>query len=124
MDIIATTNAPKAIGAYSQGIKIENLIFTSGSIGVDLSGKLKESLADQTKQTLENLKQILISGGSSLDKVIKTTIYLGVDIAANFAEVNQIYASYMENHKPARSFVQVANLPLNAKIMIDMIAEI
>ncbi|MHA2295166.1 MAG: Rid family detoxifying hydrolase [Candidatus Hodarchaeales archaeon] len=123
MEFINSEKAPKAIGAYSQATKVGKFIFTSGNIGIDLSSKLKETLGNQTKQTLENLRQILISAGADLDKVVKTTIFLGVDIIENFAEVNQIYASFMGDHKPARSFVQVVKLPLNAKIMIEMIAE-
>jgi len=123
MEFTSSDKAPKALGAYSQAVKTGNLVFTSGQLGIDpVTGKLGETAAQQAEQALKNLEQILITSGSALNKVLKATVF--VDDLANFKEINGIYATFMGDHKPARSFVQVAKLPLEAKIMIDMIAEI
>lgn len=118
---IETKKAPAAIGPYSQAIVINKLVFCSGQIGLDpKTGQLKEGIKNQTKQTLENIEQVLKAAGTNLKKVIKTTIYL-VNIS-DFATVNQIYASYFKNHKPARATVEVSRLPKEALIEIEAIA--
>jgi len=112
---IFTPKAPEPIGPYSQAIKLDNgLIFTSGQISPD--GDIKE----QTKQVLENLKAILESAGSGLSKVAKATVYL--KNINDFVSMNEVYSGYFSDSKPARSTVEVSNLPKNAKVEIDVIA--
>ncbi len=121
MNYISTDKAPAAIGPYSQAISIENLIFTSGQIALCSDGILVEGgVQEQTRQVLTNLKEVLEAGGSSLFKVLKTTIFLA-DMN-DFAEVNKIYAEFFGDHKPARSTVAVKTLPLNVSIEIEAIA--
>lgn len=121
MKYISTDKAPAAIGPYSQAVNIGELIYTSGQIPLDASGVLVEgSIEEQTKQVLTNLSEVLKEGGSSLDKVVKTTIFLS-DME-NFASVNKIYAKFFGNHKPARSTVAVKTLPLQVGIEIEAIA--
>jgi 2-iminobutanoate/2-iminopropanoate deaminase len=121
-EFIYSTNAPEPIGPYSQGIKFNNLIFTSGQIPIDpTSGKLIEGdIKVQTKQTIENLKNILEAGDSGISKVIKVTVFLK-DIN-EFAAMNEVYAEYFEASKPARSTAEAARLPKDAKIEIDIVA--
>lgn len=122
MKYISTDKAPAAIGPYSQAVNIGELIYTSGQIPLDASGVLVEgSIEEQTKQVLTNLSEVLKEGGSSLDKVVKTTIFLS-DME-NFASVNKIYAEFFGNHKPARSTVAVKTLPLQVGIEIEAIAK-
>jgi len=121
MKYISTDKAPAAIGPYSQAVNIGELIYTSGQIPLDASGVLVEgNIEEQTKQVLTNLSEVLKEGGSSLDKVVKTTIFLS-DME-NFANVNKIYAEFFGNHKPARSTVAVKTLPLQVGIEIEAIA--
>ena len=123
MNIISSDNAPQAIGPYSQAMEYNGIIYTSGQIALNPDGsdaKLQEDITIQTTQVLENLQAILHQAGSSLDKVIKTTIFLSnMD---DFVVVNEIYASYFKEHKPARATVAVKTLPKNAKVEIDAIA--
>ncbi|MBT3878286.1 MAG: RidA family protein [Candidatus Scalindua sp.] len=121
-DIIATTKAPQAIGPYSQAVRFNNLLFLSGQIPLEPeSGEiLKGNIKEQTKQILENLKNVLIAGGSSLDNVLKTTIFLAN--MEDYATVNEVYAQFFEKSQPARSTVQVSRLPMDVKIEIDAIA--
>lgn len=123
MEIIKTTNAPGAIGPYSQAIKSNGFVFVSGQIPLTSDGNLKTGdIKKQTIQVMENLKAILQAAGTSFDKAIKTTIYL--EDINDFATVNEIYGSYFSGeNKPARTTVQVAKLPKNVKIEIDCIAE-
>lgn len=121
--VIQTNLVPSAIGPYSQGIKYGNLIFISGQIPLNQEGKLAgEEIDLQTRQVLENLKAILEASNSSLEKVLKTTIFL--KNLADFNLVNQIYAEYFKKNYPSRSTVQVADLPKRAKIEIEAIASI
>jgi 2-iminobutanoate/2-iminopropanoate deaminase len=121
MKIISAKNAPEAIGPYSQAIIVNGFIFTSGQIALTSEGKfLDENIKIQTEQVLKNLSEILKTAGSSLDKVIKTTIFLS-DIN-DFTTVNEIYAAAFGAHKPARSTVGVKTLPKNAKIEIEAVA--
>ena len=123
MNIISTDKAPKAIGPYSQAIEVNGIIYTSGQLALTPDGnddKLYQDVEIQTRQVLDNIKSVLSQAGSSLNKVIKTTIFLAnMD---DFAIVNTVYASYFSAHKPVRSTVAVKTLPKNAKIEIDVIA--
>ena len=120
MEKIHTTNAPQAIGPYSQAIKIGNFIYTSGQIALTPNGEfLDGNITAQTKQVCENLKSVLEEAGASLQNVVKTTIFL--DDINNFAAVNEIYGEYFK-HKPARSTVAVKELPKGAKVEIECVA--
>jgi 2-iminobutanoate/2-iminopropanoate deaminase len=121
-EIVQTDDAPKAIGPYSQAIKIENLVYTAGQIPIDPgTGNFVEGgIAAQTRQVLENLKSVLAAAGSSLDQVVKTTVFL--KNIGDFAAMNEVYAEYLGNAKPARSTVAVAELPRGALVEIDLVA--
>lgn len=120
-EVIATPHAPAAVGPYSQAIRVGDLVFTAGQIGLDpVTGKLREGLEAQTRQALDNLQAILEAAGSSLHDVVKTTIFL-TDIS-HFPTVNAVYGGVFSNNPPARSTVQVAALPLGALIEIEAIA--
>ncbi|MGL4451712.1 MAG: RidA family protein [Sarcina sp.] len=122
-EIINTNNAPGAIGPYSQGIKVGNLVFTSGQIPLNpITGAMPESIEEQTKQALENVKAILEASGTSMNNVIKTTVFL-TDLN-NFTKMNEVYATFFENEKPARSTIEISKLPKGAKIEIEVIATI
>ena len=117
--IIFTENAPKVIGPYSQAVQYGGLLFISGQIGIDpISGNLSASLETQTKQVMENLKAILAKANMSFEDVVQTRIYLKE--IGDFEKVNEIYAGYFEKNYPARSTLQVAALPKNALIEIEM----
>lgn len=121
MEIIATTNAPQAIGPYSQAIVSGNLIFTSGQIALQSDGSFLEGdVTVQTRQVLRNLSAVLEAGGSKLSNVIKTTIFLA-DME-DFQRVNSVYGEFFNEHKPARSTVAVKALPRNALVEIEAIA--
>jgi 2-iminobutanoate/2-iminopropanoate deaminase len=120
-EVIVTPHAPAAIGPYSQAIRAGNFIFTAGQIGLDpASGKLREGLEAQTRQALNNLQAILEAAGSSLQNVVKTTLFL-TDIN-HFPTVNAVYGDLFSSNPPARSTVQVAALPLGALVEIEAIA--
>ncbi|MDQ1340735.1 MAG: 2-iminobutanoate/2-iminopropanoate deaminase [Campylobacterota bacterium] len=121
MEFVSTNNAPSAIGPYSQAIIHAGLVYTSGQIALTPKGEMTENeITKQTHQVLQNLSAVLKEANSSLEKVIKTTIFLAnMD---DFATVNTIYAEYFSNHKPARSTVAVKTLPKNALIEIDCVA--
>lgn len=120
--VIKTNNAPQAIGPYSQGIRFGQFIYTSGQIPIDpksntiVSGGIK----NQTKQVLDNLKAVLASSGASMQDVVKTTVYL--TNMMDFAAMNEVYATYFTEPFPARSTVQVAKLPKEVAIEIDVVA--
>ncbi|MFQ5963639.1 MAG: RidA family protein [Candidatus Scalinduaceae bacterium] len=120
--VVSTRKSPSAIGPYSQAIRFDNLVFVSGQIPIDpKSGDiLKDNIKEQTKQVLENLKNILEASGSSLQNVLRTTIYLTK--IENYTMINETYAQYFEGSPPARSTVQVSRLPKDANIEIDAIA--
>ena len=121
MEIIKTENAPAAIGPYSQAIKYNGLVYTSGQIALTPDGQLVErDIKKQTHQVLTNLQSVLTEANSSLEKVIKATIYL--ENMEDFGVVNVIYAEYFGEHKPARSTVAVKTLPKNVLVEIDVIA--
>jgi len=119
---ISTSKAPKAVGAYSQAIKTGNYVFTSGQIPLDPNtGVLVEGgIEAQTKQVMENLKQVILAGGLNFEDVVKTTIFI-LDMG-DFAAVNKVYEQYFTNTLPARSCVAVANLPKEALVEIELIA--
>ena len=121
MKTVTTSNAPAAIGPYSQAVIVDNMVYTSGQIPLTPEGELiKGDIHEQTKQILVNLSNVLEEAGSSLDKVIKTTIYL-TDMD-DFIAVNTVYAEFFVGHFPARSTVAVKTLPMNVDIEIDAIA--
>ncbi len=118
---ITTKAAPAAIGPYSQGILTGGLLFVSGQLGLDpATGQLEPNTASQARRALENLKGILAEAGFDLGDVVKTTIFLA-DLA-DFGLVNEIYAGYFPENPPARSCVQVARLPKDARVEIEAIA--
>ena len=122
--VIQTTEAPKAIGAYSQGIKSDNFVFTSGQIPINpQSGELiKGDFKSEVKQVLINLNGVLKGGGSSLQQAIKLTVFL-TDLS-HFAQVNEIFDEFFPDNPPARSAVQVSALPMNARIEIDAVGHV
>jgi len=122
LTITHSDQAPKAIGPYEQAIKFDGLLLTSGQIAIDpATGKLIEGdISAQTRRVMENLKAILEAGGTSLDRVIKATVYL-TDLST-FSKMNEVYAQYLGDVKPARSTVGVASLPLGASVEIDLVA--
>lgn len=120
-EIISTKKAPSAIGPYSQGMIVGDLVFTSGQIPLNPeSGELVTEISKATVQVMSNLSAVLEAAGSSLEKVIKTTIFL--QDLNDFEKVNEIYGDYFRDNLPARSCVQVAKLPKGATIEIEAIA--
>ncbi len=122
--IISTIKAPQAIGPYSQAVRFNNLLFVSGQIPIEpeSGGILTGNIKEQTKQILENLNSILTAGGSSLNNVLRITIFL--TNLEDYAAVNEVYTQFFEESQPARSTVQVSRLPLDVQIEIDAIAGI
>ncbi len=120
-EIISTENAPGAIGPYSQAIKAGNLVFCSGQIPIDpATGEfVSDNVADQTVQVIKNLQAVLEAAGTSLNDVVKTTVFLA-DMN-DFVAMNEIYAKYF-TEKPARATVQAARLPRDARVEIEVIA--
>lgn len=121
-DIIETQKAPSAIGPYSQAIKVGDLLFLSGQISIkpETNEFIDGEVEVQTEQVLENIKAILEAVDSSLEDVVKVTIYLRN--MEDFALINKVYSRYFENSLPARVCIEVSNLPKNAKVEIDAIA--
>ncbi|MDO5780205.1 MAG: RidA family protein [Clostridium sp.] len=120
-EVINTKNAPGAIGPYSQGIIVGDFVYTSGQIPINpATGVMETDIKIATKQSMENVKAILEAAGTSLEKVVKTSIFLK-DLN-DFAVVNEIYGTYFTENPPARSCVQVAKLPKDAVIEIEAIA--
>jgi 2-iminobutanoate/2-iminopropanoate deaminase len=121
--IVATDQAPAAVGPYSQGVRAGGFVFSAGQLGLvpgtkDFAGPDIES---QTRQALENLKAVLEAGGSCLEHVVKTTVFLA-DMG-EFARMNAVYAEFFSKAPPARSAVQVAALPLGGRVEIEAVAE-
>ena len=121
--VISTTNAPAAIGPYSQAIRVGNIIFTSGQIPIDpATGSFVEGgIKEQTRQSLLNVKAILNEAGTTMDHVIKTTVFMA-DMN-DFAEMNSVYSEFFYTPYPARSAVAVKTLPKGALVEIEVIAE-
>ncbi len=119
---VFTDKAPKPIGPFSQAIKTEQFVFCSGQVGTvpHTGAMISDKVEEQASQVLTNLKNVLIASGLSLNNVVKTTIFL--ESMDNFKIVNEVYESFFGDHKPARSTVQVARLPLNALVEIECIA--
>ena len=122
MNTINTKNAPLAIGPYSQATEINDFIFVSGQLPINpLTGKLVEGdIKAMTRQSMNNIKAILESCGSSMDKILKTTVL--VKDLSTFSEVNEAYGEFFNKDMPARSCFEVSNLPKNAMIEIEAIA--
>jgi len=121
---ISTTKAPSAIGPYSQAIRVGNLVFTSGQLPIDpATGKFAEGgIQGQTRQSLLNVQAILQEAGTSMDHVVKTTVFMA-DMG-DFADMNAVYAEFFTAPYPARSAVAVKTLPKNALVEIEVVAEI
>lgn len=122
--IIATDKAPAAAGPYSQAVRVGNLVFTAGQVGLVPGTKefAGPDIASQTRQVLKNIQGILEAAGSGLEHVVKTTVFLQ-DIA-EWPAMNALYAEFFPTNAPARSAVQVAALPLGAKVEIEVVAEV
>ena len=122
--ILATDKAPAAVGPYSQGVRVGDLVFTAGQLGIVPGTKefAGPDIEAQTRQALENLKAVLEAGGSCLENVVKTTVFLQ-DIG-EFARMNAVYAEFFPQGPPARSAVQVAALPLGGRVEIEALAEV
>jgi 2-iminobutanoate/2-iminopropanoate deaminase len=122
MESIQTDHAPQAIGPYSQAIKANGFVFASGQIPLDPATMriVEGGIEEQTARVLDNLMAVLDAAGSSLDRVVKTTVYLA-DMS-EFAAMNEIYARYFGATKPARATVQVSRLPRDVKVEIDVVA--
>lgn len=119
--VVAPKKAPQAVGPYSQGITVDDLVFTSGQLPLDpVSNTMPEGIEAQARQSLDNVKAVVEAAGSSMDKVVKVTIFLK-DLN-DFSVVNKIYAEYFLKDFPARSCVQVARIPRDALIEIEAIA--
>ena len=121
--VVATTDAPSAIGPYSQAIKVGNLVYTAGQIPLDpATGKLVEGdISAQSERVLRNLAAILEAAGSSMSRVVKTTCFLAnLD---DFAKFNEIYARHFGDNRPARSTVEVSRLPAGAQVEVECVAE-
>lgn len=123
MHVIQTPNAPAAIGPYSQAMVVGNLLFTSGQIPLRADGTLLEGdITGQTTQVLANLKAVIEAAGASLDKVVKTTVFLkNLD---DFVPMNKVYGDTFGTHTPARSTVQVAKLPRDVLVEIEAIVSL
>ena len=121
-DIIATENAPGAVGPYSQALRTDQFVFTAGQIPIDpATGKLVTGpIEDQTRQVLDNIRAVLTAAGTSLDRVVKMTVFM-TDFS-DFQRMNAVYAECFPKAPPARSAIQVAALPLGADIEIEAIA--
>ncbi|MES1988004.1 MAG: RidA family protein [Pseudomonadota bacterium] len=123
MHVIQTPNAPAAIGPYSQAMVVGDLLFTSGQIPLRPDGTLNEgNITVQTAQVLANLKAVIEAAGSSLDKVVKTTVFL--KHLDDFVAMNKVYAETFGTHTPARSTVQVAKLPRDVLVEIEAIVSL
>lgn len=121
MKAVSTTKAPAAIGPYVQGMIVNGMFYSSGQIPLNAEGVMNEgSIEEQTHQVFANLKAVLEEAGSSLAQVVKTTVF--IKDMNDFATLNDIYGHYFGDHKPARSTVEVARLPKDAKVEIEVIA--
>ena len=121
-EVITTENAPGAIGPYSQAVKAGNMVFCSGQIPIDpQTGEfVSNNVAEQTRQVLKNLSAVLEAAGTDLNNVVKTTVFLA-DMN-DFTEMNNIYAEFFSENKPARATVQAARLPKDARVEIECVA--
>jgi len=124
MKLLHTDNAPAAIGPYSQAVSLDGWLYTSGQVAIDpAGGQLVEGgFEAQARQVLANLRQALASAGCDFSHVVKATVYV-IDLA-DFPRLNELYGEAMGDHRPARSTVQVAGLPMGALVEIDLVARI
>lgn len=121
MKIVETKNAPAAIGPYSQGIIINNMFYSSGQIPLTAEGDLVEGdVKEQAHQVFKNVQAVLEAADSSIDSVVKTTLF--IKDMDQFATINEVYAEYFSAHKPARSCVEVARLPKDVLLEMEVIA--
>ncbi|MBW3114706.1 MULTISPECIES: RidA family protein [Bacillaceae] len=121
MRVVSTKEAPAAIGPYSQGIVVNNLFYSSGQIPLTSEGTMIEGdVADQTHQVFRNLQAVLSEAGASLETVVKATVF--IKDMNDFGTINEVYGEYFSTHKPARSCVEVARLPKDAQVEIEVIA--
>lgn len=120
--VVSTTKAPQAIGPYSQGMKVGNMVFTSGQLGIDpnTGNFVNDTIQNETKQALENLKAVLEEAGASLNDVVKVTVF--IKDMNQFALINEVYSTYFNEHKPARSCVEVARLPKDGNVELEAVA--
>ncbi|MBK8219989.1 MAG: RidA family protein [Candidatus Obscuribacter sp.] len=120
-EVVSTLNAPQAIGPYSQAVKHGGLVFVSGQIPLNPQGEMVEGdIKVQTRQVLTNLQNILKAAGTDFNNVLKTTVFL--KDMAEFAQMNEVYAEFFPTHKPARATVQVARLPRDVSVEIEVVA--
>ncbi|MDR9744372.1 RidA family protein [Paenibacillus taichungensis] len=117
---IATSNAPGAIGPYSQAVQFGNMMITSGQLGMNAAGEFPDSVSEQAKQSLTNVKAILEAADYAMEHVVKTTVFL--KDMNDFQTVNEVYATFFAEPYPARSAVEVAKLPKNGLVEIEVIA--
>ncbi|MBF0841315.1 RidA family protein [Mammaliicoccus lentus] len=123
MKSINATNAPEALGPYCHAVVVDNLIFTSGQIPLNQKGEIvSDDVKVQTEQVIENLKKVLEESGASLNNVVKSMIF--IKDMNDFQDINSVYGQYFNEHLPARSCVEVARLPKDVKVEIEMIAKI
>jgi 2-iminobutanoate/2-iminopropanoate deaminase len=122
LSAVTTGSAPTALGPYSQAIRAGQFLFVSGQVPIDpATGELVQgNIADQTRRALQNIEAILTAGGASFQQVVRTTVYLA-DLS-DFTAMNEVYATFFTAPQPARSTIQAARLPRDARIEIDMIA--
>ena len=121
-EVIATSNAPKALGPYSQAIRAGELVFCSGQVAIDpvRNEVIQGDVAAQTERVLKNLSAVLWQAGTDIDKVVKTTVFL--KNMSDFAAMNEVYGRFFSKNPPARSTVEVARLPKDVLVEIDVIA--
>jgi len=121
-EVIATKDAPKAIGPYSQATKANGFVFVSGQVAIDPANQqvINGDIAEQTERVLENLSAILKAAGSGLEKVVRSTVFL--KDMGDFVAMNEVYGKYFRSAPPARSTVEVARLPKDVLVEIDVIA--
>ena len=123
MKTINTNKAPEALGPYSHAMVVNNLVFTSGQIPLDTEGNIvSDDVKEQTKQVLDNLSVVLEEAGSDLNSVVKATIF--ISDMNEFQQINEVYGQYFNEHKPARSCVEVARLPKDVKVEIELVSKI
>jgi len=122
-DVVATKEAPQAIGPYSQAIKAGGFVFSSGQIAIDpaTGNVIHGDVAAQTERVMKNLEAVLVAAGSGMHRVVKTTVFL--KSMGDFATMNEVYGKHFGNHRPARSTVEVARLPKDVLVEIDVVAE-
>ncbi|WP_432353753.1 RidA family protein [Sporosarcina sp. A2] len=121
MNYVATEQAPKAIGPYAQAVKVKGMVYTSGQIPLQINGEVAgTTIEEQTNQVFENLKAVLSEANSSLSQVVKATVF--IKDMNEFGALNEIYAQHFGDHTPARSTVEVARLPKDVKVEIEVVA--